>query len=816
MTSLGFRHQDKNMKHTSLFQPGCLRRIVIFLFVFSAWAVSAQQIILAPEPEVLIRGEQVVEELSAEQLSAQRTRLMLDSFRDYYYFKKQIQLDVEMLLRERYLLGLFKGVNEELQNREIIGSVLDLNMINSPVDYVEPQLGDTILSVADHYLATSEYVMAEHHHKLIYAEALKAKLVEEGNPLEIKRMFDYDLRLAYKAYKEENYPLAILLFNHILLLYPYENMDDILFYRAESEYGASYYVTAAASYNRLLGTHPDTPYRLDAIARLFYIYQELDKYTIVKDIWDRYGQTAVELEPIYIYDQRWEELTDSIAMEELPKEEINRLKDALSELEGSVNFTREQVAIASKFYYAAGLGLFLGDYFADASYALDRIPNFSPNEFKASYLRGQALVHLGRFEEAINPFKLISEGRFKPSDPEFVLANDAKVKLGYCFSQLEDFETSSSWFNSVDPNSDSYKDALIGLAWTEYRQYHFDKVDSLTSVLIEKYPDDQRYYEAISLGGFNREMLGRQPEALTQYQEMVETVNKLTDVRNYIAERKLITKRVREAKAYEQKVIERNDPDLFLEYMNLINELDRLYKRVKIAEITELNKRMHEFLMERDSLRILYEDLSTFRDTIILEQNQSLLGSYDRLEARLRKLAWTIQIGGFYEARKATATQQTAELEYHNEATDSLISMGEDELSKLHKALVELQSARESLQEDDELNSLITMDIAEADLVGARRSYEENIVSLSEGRMTEIAADIETWRDFAFRRYALADLDFDYLLEQMNLLDDLTKRMGTIARMIQYKEEIAAEQEAELPVEEEPGQEMPAEIENEE
>ncbi|MDP8205993.1 MAG: hypothetical protein P9L92_04960 [Candidatus Electryonea clarkiae] len=780
--------------------------LIVLALVLSA-SSWAQNIIVAPDPENLLREDKeekvVIKELTSEQLSAQQTRWRFNNFRNYYFARRQIELDVEMLLREKYLLGLYKAINKEIKERKGIDYLFEIASYESGANYAEPELPDTMLSIADYYLVTKEYIRAEHHHKLIYTEALKAKLVQEGTGTEIKRMFDYDLRLSYKAYNKGDFPLAILILNHMLQIYPYSNMDDILFYRAEAEYGAYYFISAASSYNRLLDQYPESPYVTDALARLFYIYEEIDKFSIIKEnVWDKYGENDFGFGVIQEYDKRWEELSDSLDSDTLEKDEKKRLKQVLKAHEKGRSFTDDQVFRASKMYYAAGLGLFLGGYYDDAHEALSKVPNFTPNEYKAAYLDGQSLLHLRRYDEAIKSFKFISESKFKKKDPEYLLADDAKVKLGYCYSEIGDIETSRQSFRSLDDASESYGSALLGEAWLEYRLNHFTAVDSITDLIIEKFPDDPQYYEAISLGGYNRELIGRQGEALSSYQSMVKTLNSLTDVRGYIAERRIITRRIKEAKLLEEDIIAQNDPNLFLSYVDLTQVLDKLYKRIKLAEIVELNARMKDFLLERDSLRVLYDEWVALGDTIALDENNSLGGAYLRLEERLKKLSKSIQMGGFTEATRSTATKQSAEIRYHNEVVDTLVCRLENEYGRVISALNEMQTVRESIRESGDLNLLIELEMAEADLIGSNKSFEQNIVNLSEGRMVEISTDIETWRDFAFRRYALADMDFDYLVEQISLLDDLNEKISSISRMIDMREQIEMEQQGEMSSEE--------------
>ncbi len=795
--------------------------IILCLLFSPSFAIQSASILIAPDPDVLLRGQAEAQQLTPEQLSAQATRLMYESFRDYYYFRKQIQLDVEMLLRETYLHGVYISVNQELTKRDPSSRFFETGLVEEDTDsYGEdprPDLADTI-SIREEYLKTNDFIRAEYHHKLIYVEALKAKLVTEGTSDEVKRMFDYDLRLAYDAYDVGSdafydkdaedrllgFPLAILRLNHILELYPYSNMDDILFYRGEAEYGSDYFNTAAQTFEKLISEYPGSDYYIDALARLFFLHQRLEHYMHLGEMWTEYGSIDFGFDAIVEFDRRWDEISDSLEMEDLERAVVKQLDRELDQLDRDKPFTREDVEKSSKLYYAAGMGLYLSgvsfakkdpptarSMFFMAQDALGRVPNFTDNKFKAAYLEGQALTRLGKYEEAIEPYTLIAEERFKESKnpSEFVLSNDARVKLGYCYSLINNYDQSIFWFSQVDDETESYKNALLGMAWTNYRWDKYALVDSLTQLIIDRYPNDPQFYEAVTLAGYNREMIGQHDRAMTAYEAMISRLDNITDIGVYIQERRTIAERIQEARSLEPMIVESDDPDLFSEYLEVTQDLDRLYKRVKLAEIVTLNPVMEEFLHERDSIRVVFDSLVALQDSIFgSDRHRSLRGSYERLANRLQKLAKTIQMGGYTIIHQdMSVSQQMAEIRYHNQITNDMIDKADDERTEVDAALAEMRRVRELLSQTGNLDQWIELEMAENDLLNARNSFEEQIVSLSEGRMAEITVDIESWRDFAFRRYALQGLDFDSLIEQMQMLDDLNDRISAIQTIIEEK-----------------------------
>ncbi|MBD3166645.1 hypothetical protein GF324_08600 [bacterium] len=760
---------------------------------------------MAPDPEELLQDEEgEVQKYLEEQREKRAARWMYQDFRDYYYFREQMQLNVEMVLREKYLLGLFEGINREMKKRR--GDGLSLNAFEVGFAADSSYLADidtagmTFESYADFYLKTHEQVREEHQRKLIWAEALKGRLLQDGTMAEVKRMFDFDLKLANDAYEDEEFALAVLRFEHMLSLYPYKNVDDLLFYLAESQYGAGYYLSALESYRILEEKYPESEYFVFALSRIAYVLLQLDRFDELYELWMTYKGETFGFEVIRDYDTRWLEVSDSLEIDDLPKETKKSLKDTLKHLKKNVPYDERMVDHASRWYYNIGLGLYLGEYYEEAFIPLVEVPYYTEAERKAAYLAGDAMMRLGKFKKAVEPLEFVSQTSYNKKDPEAVLGDLAHIKLGYTYFMLDRYDDSRTAFESVEEESDVHPHALLGQAWVAYERSDFLAGDSISAMVGEKYPDSPMVFQATALEGFSRELLGREDSAEDTYERMIEVLNHLSDVRRHMAERKIIAERIREMKSMEEDVVKSNDPELFMEYLKLSDHLNRLYKRARLAEIVELNSRVEAFLIERDSVATLLEEYDAYGDTMQMDEYKSLQGMYNRLESQLSNLYRMIQLSGYAAAtRNPTASQRLAQMQYHNEASDSLIRQTNTDLERVELALQQVREARELARNEGNLPVWIDIDIAAADLGSARRTYEEKLLSLSEGKMVEISEDVEDWREFALTRYAISDVDFDYLVQQITLLEDLSANISTIDQLVEEKKQMEEERAKQAP-----------------
>lgn len=333
---------------------------------------EAQRIFVAPEPYILMRDVPEMQDMVKAALDSIRNQVLYDQFLFRYYSREKAEFNMEMVLREKYLLGLMNGITIELKKmrktgipREILSKMAVFGQ--SPSGEVNPyQMDYDSMSLTEWYLRTRSYDRKEYHQKLMLAEGIKEDLIGQAAPDQLQRMFAYDYKLAAKSYEKGQFGVAILRFNHLLNAYPYRVVDDLLYYRAESEYGANYYLSAAATYNRLLEEFPQSQYVAESVARLFYIYPILEQYNEQKHLWDSLDEYHFDFGDVFALDNRMTEINDSLSMEEIDPLVRMNLEFARDELTGKIHDDQPLFDFASELYYNAGLGLYLGGFLDEA------------------------------------------------------------------------------------------------------------------------------------------------------------------------------------------------------------------------------------------------------------------------------------------------------------------------------------------------------------------------------------------------------------------------------------------------------------------
>ncbi|MBZ0266122.1 hypothetical protein K8I28_15805 [bacterium] len=817
MQQLETRRQEGGWFHNLTWMSGKWIIGIFLLLLIIPHSSPAQKIIVAPDPLVYMYDDPDMQDSFDAIVDSIQTLRMYEEYRDYYYYPKKYEFDKEMLLREQYLLGLYKGLSVELKKRpgsyslaQSLNAMSDLDTANAQNPFI---FHIRQLSFADSFLVQSEQERASYNSRLVHAEALKAELVTLGTDEQIKRMFRYDMDFAVTAYSNDDYDLALLWFNHILAVFPYSQMDDIMFYRAESEYGAFYFLSAIASYIRLLDQYPDTDFTMDVYSRLFYLYPLYNQFYAHKSLWNTFTEQDTLLDDVLaMHDTRYlmqeelngrmiEDTGDTVLVTnvEISKAQKDTLTLQIERVNNRLRRLEAMDAYNPELLYNAGMGLYLGGYYGLALDPLIALPDSFPNRDKAAFMIGDIYMKTGNYHYAIKPLMQVAETKIWDDDPAYQLIDEAAVLLGYAFYGVDDFEFSYDVFESISDTSEVYQDALLGMAWCEYRQNHYGSVDSIASTILEKFGESDAFFEAQALTGFSNEMLGDRQVALQEYQNIVDMLERFSVIHPYVTERRLIEKRLQDAREYEPYVIESGAPELFKEYRKTIDQLKMLHNRAMFAETSQLSKQFQEYLMEQDtlsSIEVEYDSLSQFVDPD--DANQYILSKrYGRLGKKLKELSNRLALGMANEAYQTNALQNQEAVRFRSGLLDSLRGRLTSEISYINTLLKDFPSEKEFADDGAHRYTWLKAGMGEDELTRERQRKENDLAVLSEEQFVAVQSDIEDWREYAYKRSSVVELDYDYLKDQMDLLQNLTDHINQLQQVVERKIEDAESQETE-------------------
>ena len=131
------------------------------------------------------------------------------------------------------------------------------------------------------------------------------------------------------------------------------------------------------------------------------------------------------------------------------------------------------------------------------------IPPGNANYFYARYTMGIANSRMGKFDEAENCFRAITELSVS-NKSEHDIQNAAKVKLGHLFFSAEkpDIAAAAQMYGLVQKESPVFDEAMLGIAWAFLKVYKIDEAIKYAKWIINNLPESFLVSEAYLVMGY--------------------------------------------------------------------------------------------------------------------------------------------------------------------------------------------------------------------------------------------------------------------------------------------------------------------------
>ncbi len=153
--------------------------------------------------------------------------------------------------------------------------------------------------------------------------------------------------------------------------------------------------------------------------------------------------------------------------------------------------------------YVAGQIKFEQGLYQESVDLLAAILPGNANYFYARYTMGIAYSRLGKFEEAENCFRDITEQQYS-NQSEQDLQDAARVKLGHLYFSGEkaDIAAAAQMYGQVQPGSPVYDEAMLGIAWSFLKVNKPDEAMKPAKWIISNLPESFLVSEAYLVQGY--------------------------------------------------------------------------------------------------------------------------------------------------------------------------------------------------------------------------------------------------------------------------------------------------------------------------
>ncbi len=521
-------------------------------------------------------------------------------------------------------------------------------------------------------------------------EVLKKKLIKKSNISALQRMFKRELAAAVEAYNYGYYELARLSFDEILKRYAQIGMlDDVLFFRSESDYFLGRYNAAKEGFDQLIQDYPSSAYAGAAYTYLITLASHYENYIDAVNYF-RQMQNVVSQ-------------NDSHFQEAL-------LKAINAALNGSL-------------------------YEEAVTMAYDVDPN-SPVYNHARYIQAQAQAGARNYEDAISTFSAILND--KSLSPEFRF--DILSKIGFILYEMGQPEQAIARFNEIAGTYSRYDRVLMGMAWSYYKielgkslvqNRNFTNAKKYLEVLIDDMPNSEYLLEAKTLLGYINQLELNSNEALENYRYAynAKNVKNLSDELN--VEQDELEEILKTAKHLERRALLKDNPAAFYRAEQMRLKVQGPLNKLKYQDLSPVGvaanneiARLKKQLAELDRLKKIAEK----------KQDQYALDKIDDLQLKI------------YRAINEVPVFEESPLGFNYFDEHPLArkeSVIENENAKVEKMRAEARREREKV-----LQQLTRIDV-EISNARARRDYKKVAnLSISKERFQDILKKmdyIETW-----------------------------------------------------------------------
>lgn len=430
--------------------------------------------------------------------------------------------------------------------------------------------------------------------RLADVRLVRRNLLKTGGMEEIARMFNAQLEMAYLQFNLGEHDLSERLLADLIDEYPafgVKNLDDVHFYRAESQFALGHLMHARESYETLIDTYPGTTFLASVYGRLVQIHYTLDSYGKAVEYAGLYQNVASPASADDYYDVIFFQAMAHYAM-------------------GSYDRTVE---------------------------ALLNIPRNNPYYHLAQYFAGNAYADSQLNDEAAATFLgLVSSNGTPP-----YIRNRARYKLGILEYERGNYVAAIDYLSQIPDVFDRYDKVLNALAWSYFENERsrpieeprdFDQARFFAQTLNDEYYASPYRMEATGLLAYINQLENSPVEAVDLYRDVYEAKVARGSIEEYLAEKSELSNLYTQAQSMRDKALRQNDRNAFLKAHDLALDLEGQLAALDYAETSATGLASYR---EIDRVIEQIKELNALRLQAEQSGNQKALARIDSLQFRL-------------------------------------------------------------------------------------------------------------------------------------------------------------------------------------
>jgi TolA-binding protein len=597
--------------------------------------------------------------------------------------------------------------------------------------------------------------MVEYETRWSDVQAVKNSMLRESTAQEKERIFNRELESALMAYNFTRFDLADRLFTEILARYDFvKQVDDIYFYKGESNYYLDRFAIAGDIYLQLVDKFPSSSFAAAAYSRLVLIAYHLEQLDKVAEYFDKYEQSAAGSDPAY----------------------------------DETRFVAAHAAIRNSDY-------------ASAVEILNAIFPASDFYVDSRYLMAQAYIGANNLQEADNVLTGLIKDYTLSTDYYFNLL----LKLAYVKYEKGEYPLAIHYLDQIGGNFPWYDRVLLCYGWNYYKielqktkdqEKDFNYAKRYLQLLLDSYLTSDYYLEAKSLLGYIYQLEEQAGSAISEFDAVFRArfTKEMTDqtmVKRDSLENKLLNLEADKYSALAQDNVQSFSTSQY-QYSEVRDSLLLVgYDDQALAwQATESEvDKIKEQIKELDRLKKIAKERNS---TALVARIENL---QDRLESSIEQssaLNEQQQQGPGYLASNSAARRESV-IEDQNKKIEQIRQEIQSQKQLLDNALLDLSAEIDRARAAKSFNRMVHLEVKRDQYEALKNRY--NVLETYVYDLNSEASNInlQKWSDYsafgiANVNYAVKQNKLDqrgFYLDQINKINQiLNSRKMTLDFMI--------------------------------
>jgi TolA-binding protein len=676
------------------------------------------------------------------EINYRRQKVFEDGIQVLYIAEEMLKLDPGASA------GAGKQLDQQIQesNQKLLNTFGDAGKSMAPVPQFSAQGTTTIWDLFAEWRRTNRL---QYEARLTDIKIVKSRMLKNGTAMEKERMFKRELQSAVLAYNFRNYDLADRLFEEILITYNFINtLDDVYYFKAESNYQIDRYSSASTAYLDLVTKYPASAYTSRAYARLVMIAHHFGDAARVSEYYNQFEKTGIGSDP---------------------------LGDQLK--------------------FVAGVSAVSGGAYEQAVTILNSLLPASEFYIDGRYVLAQAYAGSRNFEEA----KLVLQGIVTNYNTPPNYHYNVYLKLAYLNYQLSDFPQAIYCLDQIGNDFALYDRVLMAYAWNYYKmeltkpdaERNFEIAKKYVEVLTQEFSTSDFFLEAKTLMAYIYQVEKNSQSAITQYEYVYESGHTKNFSDASLRQSDRLKSNLYSLEGEQDQALQKNEQGSYFVARDRYLALQDSMLALQYAELSP-----NSIALQKEISRIesQIQQLEKLRELAIERNSPAMLKKIDDLNERLaaeledaREMSAYSFLGtNYYDehplARKESLTQDQRK---------KILAMRTEVFNQekdLEKKISDITAQIERAKSGKNYKQLVFLEIEKDQYNDLLKSYDFFHTLVYELDPSESEIQLDKWSNYG--AFGIANVNFSVRLDEKNKVAYYSRQIDTINQILNNRKSL--------------------------